>query len=210
MQYSSTQFPRRPRLGRRVLPLALFALFALFALLGACGDDGSESGPQDGGPDAAPLPCSARMPLIIGQCIDKSTDEPCLDFLSTERSWPSLSEEPLVPSIVGLQGSSMFVLSVSGEGFAPGADGDAPYVELEVTNGGDSVGAYTSRPTTIDDPNNAGYTLAPQLYVVAFFAEDLVGQSVDVKAKVRDRNDDLWCTESSFQVGALIDAPPLP
>jgi hypothetical protein len=179
----------------------LWALACIWAL-GACGGDDSPKPPAS---DAAPPVCSDFDPLVIGQCIDLGTGKPCLDFLATERSWPALGDTPLVPGIIGLQGSPMFVMSVSGLGIEPGSDSDSPYVQLDVTQGDEQVGSYSARPTVISDPNNPGQMLAPQLYVVAFFARDLVGQTVQVKAQVRDLNEDEWCTEGSFQVGAIAD-----
>lgn len=171
--------------------------------LGACGDDGTSTPLTDGGP----LACSELLPLTIGQCIDSDTNMPCVDFLAPQRTWLSLAEEPVVHSIVGLQGSPMFVLSVSGAGIERGMDATAPYVELEVTMGDVLVGGYASRPTMLDDPNLPGNILAPQLYVVAFQAEDIVGETVGIKAQVRDLNEERWCTEAMFQPGSLLGAP---
>ena len=101
----------------------------------------------------------------------------------------------------------MFVLSASGAGIEPGMDSTAPYVEVYVTQGELDVGGYSSRPLMIDDPDIPGNVLAPQLYVVTFLADDVVGQTVQVRAQARDLNDELWCTEGSFQVGTLITPP---
>jgi hypothetical protein len=153
------------------------------------------------------LACSELSPLTIGQCIDDDTGMPCLDFQAPSRSWLGIASQPVVPPIIGLQGSPMFVMSVSGLGIAPGMDSTAPYVQLEVTQGEELVGAYSARPLVIDDPDNPGNTLAPQLYVVAFLAEGMAGQTVQVKAQVLDLNDDEWCTEGSFEVGTLVATP---
>jgi hypothetical protein len=187
------------------LPLLCLALAACSDPAGGSDDGGSPSG------DAAPLSCSEMKPLTIGQCIDADTDAPCLNFESTARTWISIENQPVVPSIIGLQGSPMFVMSVSGEGIEPGRDSDSPYVQLEVDRGDMDVGAYAARPTVIDDPNAPGFILAPQLYVVALLLdEEMVGQTVQIKAQVRDLNEDEWCTEGSFEIGALVEGPPLP
>lgn len=192
--------------------LALALVF--FLLLSACGSNDSPGSASDGGPDAAPPDCSELAPLTLGQCIDDDTGSPCLDFQAANRRWISLEDEPLVHSIVGLQGSPMFVLSVSGAGIAPGMDSTSPYVELNVTEGtGDSqemIGGFAARPSVIDDPNLPGNKLAPQLYVVSFFAEEKVGSTVQIRAQARDLNEDQWCSEASFQIGTLIESPPLP
>ncbi len=194
----------KPALKRRLSEALLLTSMLGLAVGGfaACGDDSMQQEVDAG--DAGPIPCSDFEPLIIGQCIDEATGAPCLDFVSTTRSWISLADTQVIPPIIGLQNSPMFVLSVSGAGIAPGEDSDAPYVELVVTQGEEVVGGYAARPTVIDDPNEPGNILASQLYVVAFFAEDLAGQTVQVKAEVRDRIDRRWCTESSFQVGTLV------
>ena len=184
-------------------------VIACLPVLAACTDDSAQSH-NDGGADAAPLSCSEKTPLAIGQCVDGDTGVPCLNFVSTERSWATIDDQPVIRPIIGLQGSPMFVMSVSGEGIEAGSDADAPYIELEVTQGEELVGAYAARPIVIDDPGSPGHMLAPQLYVVAFMAEEMAGQTVQVKAKVRDRNDHEWCSEGSFEVGILVDAPPLP
>lgn len=195
---------------RRPWPNAILSCTLAGALaLCACGDDGSPGAPSDAGigPDAQPPQCSELTPLTIGQCIDEATAMPCLDFVAPTRSWTDIDTQPIVPPIIGLQGSPMFVLSVSGLGIEEGLNSTAPYVELEVTQGDDLVGAYSARPAVLDDPNAPGNTLAPQLYVVAFLAEGMAGQTVQVRAQVRDLNEDQWCTEGSFQVGTLVGAP---
>lgn len=193
------------------LTSSLSLLFPL-AIACACSGDADDAG-SDGGRsgDAGPLSCAEKKPLVIGQCVDAETGAPCLNFESPQRTWLSIEDQPVIPSIVGLQGSDMFVMSVSGEGIEPGVDSDSPYVQLEVDHGDADVGAYAARPAVIDDPNIPGNILAPQLYVVALLLdEEMVGQTVQVKAEVRDLNEDEWCAEGSFEIGPPIDGPPLP
>lgn len=183
----------------------------LLSLPIACACDGDTNlgghGGTNAGPDAAPLSCAEKAPLTIGQCMDGETGAPCLDFTSTQRSWQTIEDQPIIRPVIGLQGSPMFVMSVSGKAIEPGSDSDSPYVELEVTQGEELVGAYAARPTVIDDPNSTGDVLAPQLYVVAFLADEMAGQMVQIKAQVKDRNDDEWCSEGSFEIGTLVDTP---
>ena len=103
----------------------------------------------------------------------------------------------------------MFVMSVQGDSIDPGTESDTPNVSVEVTQNGEFIGSYLARPTVIPVPGSPGQIIAPQLFVVAFFAEEMAGQKVDVIAEVSDRNGDKWCSEGSFEVGTLIDAPPL-
>jgi hypothetical protein len=158
-------------------------------------------------PDAKQLSCDEREDLVISQCLDEGI--PCLNFESTTRTWVPITDTPLVQPIIGLQGSPMFVLAVQGKGIDPGSDSDTPDVSVIVSQGETQVGAYQARPTIIEVPGSPGEMLAPQLYVVAFEAEDMLGQTVDVIGEVEDRQDRQWCAEGSFEIGALIDSPPV-
>ncbi len=196
---------------RRMHPLSLTVRPALstFALcVAACGG-GTGPSLSDGGadsPDAALPTCEARMPLTIGHCVEADTGDPCVSGESEMQLFLPLDEVPVVHPIIGLQGSPMFVMAVQAEGIATGEDLDAPRVDLRVFDGEQDVGGFSSRPIVIESD---GLVTAPRLFVVSFFAEDLLGKTLNVTAEVEDRNGQTWCSKDSFEVGALIDAPPL-
>ena len=116
----------------------------------------------------------------------------------------------VVHPIIGLQGSPMFVLAVQAQDIAPGDDLDAPRVELRVNQGNQDVGGFSARPIIVESETTPGLMTAPRLFVVSFFADELLGEVLSVIAEVEDRNGNTWCSEGSFEVGELIDAPPLP
>ena len=184
------------------------ATLAALALLTSCGgvSDGDKGDPS--APDAAPPSCEERMPLAIGHCIEADTGDPCVSADSDMQLFVSLEEQSLVHPIIGLQGSPMFVMAVQAQGIAPGDDLDAPYVSVRVFDGEQDVGGYTARPVILESPSTPGLMTAPRLFVVSFFADELEGKELDVIAEVEDRFGQTWCSEDSFQVGALIDAPP--
>lgn len=195
-------------------PRALAALraFGPVALcMVACGS-GTNSDSDGGGdsPDAAPPSCEERMPLTIGHCVEADTGDPCVSAASEMQLFRSLEDAPIVHPIIGLQGSPMFVMAVQAEGIATGENLDAPRVDVRVFDGEQDVGGFSSRPLVIESETSPGLVTAPRLFVVSFFADELIGKSLDVTAEVEDRNGQTWCSEGSFEVGALIDAPPLP
>lgn len=188
-------------------------LLALSVALASCGGGSSDDKADGGGgasTDAAPLSCDERMPLTIGHCIDGNTSAPCVSAESEMQEFHSIDTDPTIHPIIGLQGSPMFVMAVQGQGIAPGEDLDAPSVDVHIYDGEQDVGGYTARPLVVESTETPGLMTAPRLFVVSFFAEDLVGKTLEVTAEVEDRNGQLWCGESSFEVGPLIDAPPLP
>lgn len=143
-------------------------------------------------------------PLSIGSCIDSLTNKPCLDF-EAERRFVELVPGATIDAIVGLQNSPMFVMAVRGADIADGQNQDAPRVEIDVTRGDEPVGSYASRPVVIPDSESPELVVAPQLYVVAFFADNLEGELVDVRADVTDKNGVQWCAKSNFKVGILLN-----
>lgn len=192
-----------------VLPRAVCLLLSLAP--GACGGDsnglGTDAGP--GSADAAPPSCDERMPLTIGHCIEADTETPCVSGESEMQLFRSLAEFPVVQPIIGLQGSPMFVLAVQGQDIGIGDDLDAPRVDLRVFDGEQDVGGFSSRPLVFESPDTPGLVTAPRLFVVSFFAEDLIGKTLDVVAEVEDRFGKSYCSTASFVAGDLIDAPPI-
>ena len=184
------------------------APLVLFALLASCGGD-SEPDVNPGDPDAAPPSCSEQTPLIIGHCTEADTGHPCVSAESEMQVFVELEEGAVVHPIIGLQGSPMFVMAVRAQGIAPGEDLDAPYVSVRVFEGEQDQGGYTAQPILVESDTTPGLMTAPRLFVVSFFADELEGKTLDVIASVEDRLGQTWCRESSFEVGALIDAPPL-
>lgn len=183
--------------------------FALLAFVTACGG-GSGSGVDAGASeDAAPIPCAEQTPLTIGQCIESETGNPCVSADSETQLFVPLEETPLIHPIIGLQGSPMFVFAVQAQGIAPGEDLDAPEVAVRIYDGEEEIGGYTSRPILHESAETPGLMTAPRLFVVSFFADELEGKTLDVTASVEDRLGQTWCKEASFEVGSLIDAPPL-
>jgi hypothetical protein len=193
--------------------LAVLRVFGTLTLcIAAC--SGSDPGSGDGGggdsSDAAPPTCEERMPLTIGHCVEADTGDPCVSGESEMQLFRSLEDARIVHPIIGLQGSPMFVMAVQAEGIATGENSDAPRVDVRVFDGEQDVGGFSSNPIVIESATTPGLVTAPRLFVVSFFAEDLVGKTLDVTAEVKDRNDQTWCSKDSFEVGALIDAPAPP
>lgn len=182
----------------RLLPWALCALLA-------CGDASSGSEP---GADAAPLRCDEQQALTIGHCIDSATEAPCIDFTAETRQFIELQSSGPVSSIIGLQGSLMFVLAVEAEGIINGENESAPLVNIEVSNGDAFVGGFMSRPALIEG-DTSGRLRAPQLYVVTFLSEDQLGASLRVQAEIIDQSGQGFCGTGEFEVGDLVDAPPM-
>jgi hypothetical protein len=150
------------------------------------------------------------MPITIGHCVEADTGDPCVSAESEMQLFRSLEEERVVHPIIGLQGSPMFVMAVQAQGIAAGENLDAPRVNVRVFDGEQDVGGFSSRPLVIESETTPGLVTAPRLFVVSFFADDLLGKTLDVIADVEDRNGQMWCSRDTFEVGALIDAPPLP
>jgi len=149
------------------------------------------------------------MPLTVGHCIDGDTDAPCVNRDSTLQNFLPIEGDTVVHPIIGFQGSPMFVLSVQGQDIAIGIDQDAPQVDVRVFDGEQDVGGFSSRPVVEESSEAPGLVTAHRLYVVSFFADELLGKSLDVKAEVEDRNGNLWCGEGSFTVGDVIDSEPI-
>ncbi len=79
---------------------------------------------------------------------------------------------------------------------------------LEVSDGEAFVGGFMSRPALIEG-ETSGTLRAPQLYVVTFLDEEQLGQSLQVQADLVDQSGQSFCGKGEFEVGALIDAPPM-
>jgi len=200
---------------------------ALLVLLAACQQtaylqdaavpesDGTTSVPGDAraesidAADATPQRCDGLQPLIIGQCIDLATDEPCLSSAAPQRAFVPISEDDVIRPIVGPQGSPMFVMAVKGSGIAPGEALDAPFVNLALLLDGESVGSFVSRSPLVDAPGSTTDKIALQLFTVVFSPNDLLGQRLDVVTELTDRNEEVWCGVSDFEVGVLLDGQPL-
>ncbi len=177
--------------------------FILFALLLACSGDANDSA------DAGPLRCEDHLPLTIGHCLDEATDKPCVSTESQQQVFLSIEDVPIISPIIGLQGSPMFVMAVQGQGIAPGEALDAAMIDVRIMHGDQDVGGYASRPILTESDTTPGLMTAPRLFVVSFFADTLVGEQLSVKAEVEDRNGSTWCSETTFEAGALIDSPPI-
>ncbi len=155
-------------------------------------------------PDAAPLRCSEQLPLVIGHCIDEETGRPCVNFQSTARKFIPLSPGGVIAPIIGFQGSPMFVMAVQAEGITPGEELEAPFVEVRMTQDDQDIGGFTSRSALVSDPESPTLQTAMQLFVVSFFADEMPGLQVHVKAEVKDRLGMQWCGESDFEIGTII------
>ncbi len=181
----------------------MLSRFVFFALLAGCSADASDS------TDAGPLRCEDREPLTIGHCLDEATDKPCVSGESLQQVFLSIEDVPIIPPIIGLQGSPMFVMAVQGQDIATGEALDAAMVDVRIMHGEQDVGGYASRPILTESNMTPGLMTAPRLFVVSFFADTLVGEQLSVKAEVEDRNGSTWCSETTFEAGALIDSPPI-
>lgn len=178
--------------------------------IAGCGGDSENTGDAGNFEDAAPPTCEEQMPITIGHCVEADTGDPCVSAESEMQLFRSLEEARVVHPIIGLQGSPMFVMAVQAQGIAAGENLDAPRVNLRVFDGEQDVGGFSSRPLVIESDTTPGLVTAPRLFVVSFFADDLIGKTLDVIADVEDRNGQTWCSRDTFEVGALIDSPPLP
>ncbi len=190
------------------LPRPAYASVLLLAL--ACGGDGSSD--EDSGmasADAAPPSCEERRPLTIGHCIEADTGFPCVSGESEMQLFRALDDSDEIHPIIGLQGSPMFVLAVQGQDIALGQDLDAPRVNLRVFDGEQDVGGFSARPIVSESPDTPGLVTAPRLFVVSFFAEDLVGKTLDVTAEVEDRLGQSYCATNSFVAGELLEGEPI-
>ena len=171
-------------------------LFASLLLVNACSSDMGEESMRE-----TEVECE---PLTLGHCIDTATGQPCTDFAATTRTFVPLSENNLVQPIIGFQGSAMFVLGARAEKLAPGEGSEAPLFDVDVSFEGESLGGYQSRPALIPDTENQGWMLSPQMYVIAFYIEEYIGETLAVTMSATDRNGRIYCGSDTLVTGELI------
>ncbi len=180
---------------------------ALLLLAPACASKEAPPVYFDAGPP--PEACAEAPPLELGRCLDVTDGDTCTGALGEEPVFEAMPPEGSIPTVVGPQSATMFVLSARAAGIDPGDPAEPygtenPLVEILLTDdeGGELLSLYRARSAFSADPELPDTFVNAGLFVVVdATGGSLSGRVLRADAVLRDAAGAVRCGELRFTAG---------